>query len=171
MGFNSGFKGLNMDSITAILVAKEPLRVRQAITCNLYGQVPRGRSLFRMELLDKPSDRQIQSCDPEDAVGTRSKLTRWTCQGLVWIYVLVFSPLARNLSFVWNLRGVCKFYKNWTSVYTTPSDTVHFTSFVWTWFLLITKIETDVCIHSVFFFFCCGAATQRGSWPPHSSGF
>ena len=22
-----------------------------------------------------------------------------------------------------------------------------------------------------FFFFCCGAATQRGSWPPHSWGF
>ena len=22
-----------------------------------------------------------------------------------------------------------------------------------------------------FFFFCCGAATQRGSWPPHSRGF
>ena len=22
-----------------------------------------------------------------------------------------------------------------------------------------------------FFFFCCGVATQRGSWPPHSWGF
>jgi len=41
-----------MDSVTAILVAKEPLRVRQAVTCNLYGQIPRARNLFRMERLD-----------------------------------------------------------------------------------------------------------------------
>ena len=41
----------------------------------------------------------------------------------------------------------------------------------WGW---LERAETRRCyIQSdlFFIFFCCGAATQRGSWPPHSRGF
>jgi hypothetical protein len=44
------------------------------------------------------------------------------------------------------------------------------------------KMVTDICMYVFMMcyeskndgnklFFCCGAATQRGSWPPQSSGF
>ena len=32
------------------------------------------------------------------------------------------------------------------------------------------RYKTDILPFN-FFFFACGAATQRGSWPPYPSGF
>jgi len=39
------------------------------------------------------------------------------------------------------------------------------------WRDLNLRNKTALKTWGFFFFFCCGAATQRGSWPPNSWGF
>jgi hypothetical protein len=45
------------------------------------------------------------------------------------------------------------------------------------WSMVVTALSV-VCVYvctythtTIYIFFCCGAATQRRSWPPHSWGF